>query len=234
MKIKCAALCAFILIASSTSEAGVIVNSTRVIFDGAKKETSLGIINSSKEEYLVQLWVDSDSSKNDEYIITPPLMKLEPEQKNIVRIIKVGNGLAQDRESLMWINIKSIPPKINGEEKNTLQIAVKSRIKLIYRPKSLMQHTPEEYTESLTWKVNGKSLEIYNPTDYVMNFSYVKVNNNNIDAKFVEPKSTIKIELPSNIKPTAVSWSLINDYGGIGKSHEKKIWFAGVNNASKN
>ncbi|MCV5920354.1 fimbria/pilus periplasmic chaperone, partial [Escherichia coli] len=76
--------------------------------------------------------------KKTPFIITPPLFKLDPEKNNILRIVNITHGLPQDRESVYWVNVKAIPSKSDdSENKNVLQIAVRTRIKLFYRPAGL-------------------------------------------------------------------------------------------------
>lgn len=68
-------------------------------------------------------------------MVTPPLFRLGAGQENNLRILRTGGNLPEDRESLYWMNIKSIPSTTEKQDNvNTLQIAVKTRIKLIYRP----------------------------------------------------------------------------------------------------
>ncbi|MGL4116894.1 fimbria/pilus periplasmic chaperone, partial [Escherichia coli] len=112
----------------------------RVIYDGNKKEASLTVQNKNKsEEFLIQSWVDdATGSKKTPFIITPPLFKLEPGKNNILRIVNVNPSLPQDRESVYWVNVKAIPSQNEENEgKNVLQIAVRTRIKLFYRPAGL-------------------------------------------------------------------------------------------------
>ena len=59
--------------------------------------------------------------------------------KNLERIVMTGS-LPQGQESLFWLNIKAIPSA--SKQMNSLQIAVKTRIKLIYRPEALRASTP--------------------------------------------------------------------------------------------
>lgn len=112
----------------------MVIGGTRLIYDGNKKESSLSISNPDKSPYLIQSWVsaqETDTSKVP-FIITPPIFRLDGGQDNILRVIRAGGNLPDDKESLYWLNIKSIP---SAEKKNnTLQIAVKTSIKLIYRP----------------------------------------------------------------------------------------------------
>ena len=50
-------------------------------------------------------------------------------EENKLRIINTGGNLPQDRESLFWMNIKTIPATEKLDNVNTLQIAIKTRIK---------------------------------------------------------------------------------------------------------
>jgi P pilus assembly chaperone PapD len=67
-----------------------------------------------------------------------------------------SGSLPQDKESLFWLNIKAIPSA--SKQENSLQIAVKTRIKLIYRPAALKASTPEEQANKLTWSRSGNKL----------------------------------------------------------------------------
>ena len=127
----------------ATATAGVIIGGTRIIFDGAKKEASISVNNPDATPYLIQSWIDEQEggSGKTPFIITPPLYRLDSGQKNIERIVATGS-LPQTQESLFWVNIKAIPSA--SKQMNSLQIAVKTRIKLIYRPVTLRGSTPEE------------------------------------------------------------------------------------------
>lgn len=63
--------------------AGVIIGGTRIIFDGTKKEASIGITNPDNVPYLIQSWIDvqDEQSGKAPFIITPPLYRLDGGQK---------------------------------------------------------------------------------------------------------------------------------------------------------
>ncbi len=108
-------------------------------------------------------------------MITPPLFRLEPGQDNTLRAVFTGANLAQDRESLFWLNIKTIPSvKKNEVQANTLQLAIKKRLKFIYRP-SAVKGLPEENADKLVWKKIGNQIQVTNPTPFYMNFSVITV-----------------------------------------------------------
>lgn len=162
----------------ASATAGVIIGGTRIIFDGAKKEASISVNNPDATPYLIQSWIDDQDvgSGKAPFIITPPMYRLDSGQKNIERIVATGS-LPQAKESLFWINIKAIPSA--SKQMNSLQIAVKTRIKLIYRPVTLRASTPEEQANKLTWQRSGNELQVNNPTPYVINFNEITVGRKN-------------------------------------------------------
>lgn len=212
------------LLAMASAQAGVIIGGTRVIYNGAKKETSISVKNPDKSSYLIQSWSDTGEQSKDKapFIVTPPLFRLGAGQENTLRIIRSGGALAEDRESLYWMNIKSIPATEKVENANTLQIAVKTRIKLIYRPQALTQQ-PEDVTNKLTWQRSGNTLTVNNPTAYYMNFSTVKVGASTVkNATYVAPMSSASFTLPTNATGN-VTWNLINDFGSVGSNHSSGL-----------
>ncbi|MFP3541429.1 fimbria/pilus periplasmic chaperone, partial [Pseudomonas sp. SIMBA_044] len=74
------------------------------------------------------------------FLVTPPLFKMAPESASLLRVIKIGN-LPEDRESLFWLNVRSIPSVKSGVDANQLTLSVQSRMKLIYRPQALLANT---------------------------------------------------------------------------------------------
>ncbi|WP_411753015.1 molecular chaperone [Serratia sp. (in: enterobacteria)] len=206
---------ALLLTFGAQVQAGIIVGGTRLIYDGAKKEASLGVNNPDKVPYLIQSWVDTqegDTSKVP-FIITPPLFRLDGEQNNILRVVRAGGTLPTDKESLYWLNIKSIPSA--NKQENSLQIAVKTRIKLIYRPQGL-PGTLNEAAKALTWQRSGNAIQVTNASPFYITLFSVKINGNPLkDVPMVAPKSSTRFDLPTGSTGGALSWEIINDYGGI-------------------
>ncbi|WP_447887301.1 fimbrial biogenesis chaperone [Serratia fonticola] len=205
---------------STSAHAGIVIGGTRVIYPGDKREVSLQLSNKDKVAYLVQSWVDSDGKGKAPFIITPPLQRIEAGENNTLRIVRMAGSLPENKESLQWVNIKSIPPSTGEEGQNTLQIAIKSRLKLIYRPTALNGSTPEDVTKTLKWSRAGNSLQVKNPTPYYMNFGSIKVGGKEIpDVTYVAPSSSLTLPLPAGTSGNSVTWSLITDFGGTGPAH---------------
>ncbi|WP_152562910.1 MULTISPECIES: molecular chaperone [unclassified Serratia (in: enterobacteria)] len=214
------ALILALLFTINVAQAGVIVGGTRLIYDGDKKESSLSVKNPDNSPYLIQSWIETTGGvEKAPFIVTPPLFRLDGGRENVLRIVRAGGNLPADKESLFWMNIKSIPSADQGVDKNTLQIAVKTRIKLIYRPQGV-KGNPEEVAGKLVWQRKGNQLQVTNPTPFYMNFQGVKVAGKEVkEVTYVAPGSTASFTLPQGISAGRISWKIINDYGGSGKEH---------------
>lgn len=207
--------CAVISASVSAANAGVIIGGTRVVYDGNKKEASIDVNNPDKTPYLIQSWVETlnGGAEKAPFIITPPLYRLDGGQQNIERVVVTGN-LPQDKESLYWLNIKAIPSA--PKKDNTLQIAIKTRIKLIYRPAGLKSQQPQELSHQLTWRRNGNQLQVTNPTSYVINFNEISLGGKKIEnVSYVLPGESMNFTLPAGANSTSSNYKVINDYGAV-------------------
>lgn len=170
--------------------------------------------------YLIQSWVDAQEGESAKapFIITPPLFRLDGGQNNLLRVVRAGGNLPTDRESLYWLNVKSIPSVEKKE--NTLQIAIKTRIKLIYRPQGLAGN-PEEAAGKVTWRRSGDRLQVTNPSPYYLTFFNLKLNGSAITGNtMVAPQATASFPLPTaQGGGGSLSWQIINDYGGTGQTY---------------
>lgn len=174
------------LLVGATAHAGVVTGGTRLIYPGGKKEATLSVTNNDATPYLIQSWVENDKGAAP-FLLTPPLFRLDGEQQTRLRVIYSG-GLPENKESMFWMNIKAIPSSQAKAGANTLQIAIKTRIKLIYRPKSV-EGTPETVTGQLRWTRSGNTLQVTNPTAFYMNFAEVKIGG--AEVKEADRKSVV-------------------------------------------
>lgn len=203
---------------------GITVGGTRVIFNGDKKEASLNITSTDTNPYLIQSWIDPEQENNSNvpFIITPPLFRIENNEQNVLRIVYTGGKLPEDRESLYWINVKSIPAGDKNKQSNALEIAINTRIKLIYRPSNLIG-TAEEIAKKLIWNQIGNKITVTNPTPFIMNFQSIRIGAYSItDSIYVMPMSQRTFIIPDGVSGV-ISWEIINDYGGVGQVHISDI-----------
>ncbi len=202
-------------ILSMTAHAGVVMGGTRVIFDEGKKEASLSVTNQEKNiPYLIESWVSNFDQNNHgkvPFIVTPPLFRLDAGKENILRITYLGMPLPEDRESVFWLNVKSIAP-LPRDKNNELQVNIKSEFKLFYRPKGLAGK-PSEAWQQLTFRHEGNQLIAHNPTPYFVSFYSLDVAHHAVkDPGMIAPFADRHWTVTDS---GAVTWSAINDYGGV-------------------
>ncbi|WP_415493438.1 molecular chaperone, partial [Burkholderia ubonensis] len=153
------------------------------------------------------------------------LGRLGAEKQQTLRVLYYGQGLPADRESVFWLNVQEIPQK--AKDDNTLQIAVRQRVKLFYRPAGLPGKVEEAPTQ-LRWKLvqrDGKAqLEVSNPSAYFVSLASVKVQsggkNYDATAEMVPPSATRHFavkDLPAGAAAAGVKvhFESINDYGAV-------------------
>nr|WP_288500396.1 molecular chaperone [uncultured Pseudomonas sp.] len=171
---------------SFSADAAVMVGATRLVYDGASKEANLAVSNRGDDSpFLVQSWVsryNGSEASVDSFIVTPPLFRLDANKENILRVVFTGGAdVPQDRESLYLMNIKAIPAMSDDQrDKNVLQIALKTTIKLFYRPAGLQGSLKESVTR-LNWAAKAGTLSVDNPSAFHVVISELKVNGQAID-----------------------------------------------------
>lgn len=202
----------------SGAYASVSLMGTRVIYDGGRKEASIQLENPDRTPYLVQSWIDmpdGNTTQKAPFVITPPLFRLDPQQKNVLRII-LASPLPENKESLFWLNVKGIPSGPTTD--NSIQIAVNTVIKLIYRPKALKKSVPADHADKLSWQVVGNQIQVNNASAYYFNFSRITVAGKKVEhVTYVAPGSSAHFDLPKGVNGGDVSFAIINDQGGIGE-----------------
>lgn len=187
---------------------------TRVVYPQGQREVAFSITNMEKDTpYLIQSWVENFDSKNQStppFVVTPTLFRLDADQKNTLRISYLGTPLPSDRESVFWLDVKNIAPT-RKLVSNKLQINVKSKFKIFYRPQGL-EGDPQLAYKSLTFSCKGGHLSVHNPTPYFVSFYRVQVDNITIkDPGMVNPLTDREWNTSCG---HTISWQAITDFGG--------------------
>jgi len=224
-----AAACLF----ACATQASVVVGATRVIFPAQDGEVTVRLTNDNAKPALVEAWMDRGNLKSTPdtvdapFLITPPLFRMEAHKDQSLRILAASPTLPADRESIFWLNVLEIPPKPTTAEtlgKNTLQFAIRSRLKFFYRPDHLTGD-PLKAPAQLTWKMvatdGGFALEVKNPTPYYITISELSLDSGGkhyeADNGMVDPMGSLRLSVKGlTTAPSAgthVAFDTINDYG---------------------
>lgn len=210
------------VLAAAPAMGGISLSATRVIFDGGHKEANLTVRNSG-QDVLVQSWIDTDEGQGQRvpFAVTPPLARVMAKEQQLLRILYEGVGMPADRESMVWLNVQEIPKA--SEQANTLQLAVRQRIKIFFRPAGLPGSAltaPEELVWQLTQNSGSTVLSVRNPSVYHVSMADLKVDAGNHSAVAAElatiapgQSRTFNLAKVSASAPASLSFISINDYG---------------------
>ncbi|EFA4552979.1 molecular chaperone [Escherichia coli] len=207
----------FISFGAIASSGGITLDVSRVVFDSQNNSQSFTMKNTSSQMVLLIRATANNYYSNDNkdvpFFITPPLNRIEPNSDIQFRINKLDSieRLPKDRESLFAINVLAIPPK---KEKTEVQMALNTKIKLIYRPREINDPlTIEHLQDKLILSKNKSGIRIENPTPYFVTIANFKFNNLNTNRQpeMIKPFSDIILR-ENNIN--SMSFSIINDFGG--------------------
>ena len=226
-------LCLFAAILPICStHAEIIIHGTRAIYPSNAKEITIQLSNDGTKPSLVQAWIDDGDANTTPdqsqapFIISPPIFRVEPQRGQALRITALPktSALNQNQESLFWLNVLDIPPKPKEQEnsevpENYLQLAIRSRIKLFYRPSGLKEDVALAPSK-LQWTRSGSSLNVKNPTPYFVTITaiYSAQDNKTVDildhGAMLKPFSTEKLAI-STTPIGKLTFNTLNDYGGV-------------------
>ena len=221
----------FCLLLAGVAHAGILIDATRVIYPAGKREVTLALTSKAADPRLIQTWIDSGEEDTPPeaisapFIIIPPIFRLNPNQGQSLRIIHTGGALPQDRESVFWLNVLEIPPKPDARSDH-IQLTVRSRLKIFYRPAGL-PGSPNEAVKQLRWRRVNNALECENPSAFNVSFNHVGLKS--ADASGSDRQSGMcpargkrTFVLPVTPVSNRVFFTTIDDHGGL-SHHEANL-----------
>lgn len=200
--------------------ASISLSGTRLILPEKQQEASL-IVRNDASPVLIQSWLETHS-ENDQaelpFAITPPLAKIAPNGQQVMRVLYAGGDkqLPTDRETVIWLNVQEIPQATNND--NQLQIAIRQRIKLFFRPAGL-SGSPAQAPAALQWSVsNAKGapmIEIHNPSAYHVSMSTLSTTQGEPleNPGMIAPGETRLLPLGRLGAKSTLRFRAISDYG---------------------
>ncbi|WP_080291809.1 fimbrial biogenesis chaperone [Stenotrophomonas maltophilia] len=147
------------LMVAAPVDARLVVEGNRVIYTHGSKEVSVRVKNHGEVASLAQVWIDEldvdagpDASKAP-FVAMPPLMRIDGGKKQLIRVRYTGGDLPQDRESVFWLNVFDTPAVNPDASSAQIQIAVRNRFKLFYRPEALKNQNATGIISKLQWSL---------------------------------------------------------------------------------
>lgn len=214
---------------SFVAHSRVVVDSTRHLYKEGAREISANIENKDDTPYLIKSWVEApEGTKDSFFMVTPPLFRLEGKQTNTVRVFPNAyiSKAPKDRETVYFFNVMSIPPTSDSEaDKNKLQLAVRHRMRLIYRPRAIQDMNITTEAKNLQWRKSGNKITLKNPTPFFIYFKTITINGRDITSSVnnIDAFSSKEFTLPAGINGSEIVWKVATDNGGSGPANTASI-----------
>lgn len=225
----------FLLIISilpSTVLANIIINGTRVIYYEGTDSVNLQLTNNGDLASLVQSWIDdgdvdsTPENANSPFYLYPPIVKIAGRQGQTLRIKNSDEKQISNIEKVYYLNILDIPENAEAlKGKSYLQLAMKTRIKVFYRPKGLTDN-PEFINEKITYQLNGNKVIVKNNSQYHFTIASISTQETPrltlADSEMIPPLSSRELPLINKLKNNSVVVIYVDDFG-VYKSQNIKL-----------
>lgn len=208
--------CGLLVLAPPQASATLKIEGTRLIYLGQNKAATIGVVNKASSEVVVQTWItqeDEPMGRSVPFAATEPLVRLEPAQRHQLRILYAGEGLPTDRESLFWLNILEIPLK--PEAPNSVQFAIRQRLKLFYRPPLLKGGSAEAVQRLTLNRLDEHNIIVSNPSAFHLSLTDLHTNSDALsDYLLLKPYESKTLTTPGTLtKDTTLHFTEITDIG---------------------
>ncbi|HEH6433423.1 TPA: molecular chaperone [Pseudomonas aeruginosa] len=183
------------------------------------KRLPITLVNEGKEPALAEISLDWGTDGKGQalpFAVSRPLLRLGAGQRAKVEVLYQGQGLPTDRETFLLLSVLDVPHAPSTPE--TLQIALRHRFKLFYRP--ALDTTVEQAIAGLTWTLgaNGKP-KARNPSPYHITFSQLefldtteRVCDQAIDHLMLAPFSDHEFDA-IDCRPSKARYEIVSDAG---------------------
>lgn len=160
---------AVVLLLSCTDSyaTGMVPETSVVIVEQDDGEGTINVTNTDAFPVLLLSTVENLKDDNATLLtITPPAVRVEPGKTQRVRFIMTSKEPLKT-ERLKRVIFEGVPPQQKG--KNEVRMTMRQNLPLIIRPAGLEKDRAP--WKRLTWKLNGNSLTVSNPSPYVVRLS---------------------------------------------------------------
>lgn len=217
---------------STAAFSSVTMLKTRIIYSSDSRFEVLKFMNNDDIPYIMQIWADKNNPNSTPdnadapFIIQPPVFRIDPKIGRDARLIYIGEGLPQDKESLFYLNIAQIPPKnLNQDikEGNSFTVIVHHRLKIFYRPSAIESQINNVEKQITFLKDTNGNITVKNNSPFFVSFASLEATNTSgqkfaFKSTMISPLSTETLLPETNNKlsfsPDKITYKCLNDLGG--------------------
>ena len=154
------------------------------------------------------------------------MARMDTNKGQTLRLMYTGGQLPADRESVFYLNVLEVPPRpkagAEGEQPNYIQFAVRTRLKIFYRPKGLPGNAASA-VGGLQWHLVERDadrvvVECRNPTAFNVSFNKIVMKGSKPSDEFTgggmcPAKGSERFTVAPGTSDE-MDLGVINDYGG--------------------
>ena len=212
---------------SQPNYASIVMNGTRVIYQGNKNEVTISLTNKNTRPVLIQSWIDTGNENatpekiSVPFVLSPPVNRVDPDKGQTIRISYTGvPALPQDKESVYWLNVLEVPSKDKKQEasQQKLNVVFRTRIKLFYRPEGL-EGDSIQAADNLHWRLNGQNATAHNNSKYNVTVFTINFKGSGVSSEakgaMIAPGESHTFSLKNSGNIDGLSFDTINDYGAL-------------------
>lgn len=200
-----------LFLSSNVSQAAVVLNASRVVMEGTT-EKAITFDNTSDSPFIVQ--VEADKKGEPDFIAMPPVFKIKEKGGQTVKIKLLSTALPQDKESLFYLNFTQIPgTKKEANSESQLSIIIKSRLKVIYRPKAVNVFSAKEESK-VAYRIQSGKIVVSNDSPNVLSIRNIS-NEKHVLAENITlmPGKDFSVSLKDKSINGPLKAVMLNDYG---------------------
>lgn len=198
----------------------------RVVYNQEQRAVEVPVYSGKSEAvFLIKAALLTDPiSKTPvrNFLISPPLFRLEPGQRNNLRISLITpQGLPTDRESVFYLDVSGVPssnPLLReskeGFSSASLSFGTGNRVKFFYRPRGIDAPTKQTYESLVFSRVPGR-VQVSNPTPYNITLSTDLVQHQVRKVIMVPPFGKMFLPQVGATQRTKLTWYVINDNSDV-------------------
>lgn len=220
--IRVTGLGALLILFSAPAMSSIIFGENKIYFSGKNEFADVRVRNAGSESYLLASRMMSEETRYNmtrdgqekSFMVTPPAVSLKGGGERILRITKSDTThLPVTRESMHFLSVTSIPGGKASE--NSVQIAVRTWIRVIYRPEGLDTNKKMKFAFQ---KNNGEAV-INNMSPFYLFISQLEINKVKIEEPRIIPPYK-KINIGKCKSKCEVSYSFYKEDGSTGQTEK--------------